>query len=329
MRETSNRPNSLCKHVRQVFRHGLAGSFIFSYTDDWYTSGHQIEDWAFGVTRRDRTEKVAAKILGTAWNRLPQVESREYPRVSVVVCSYNGAATLRECLDSLMRLDYPDYEVILIDDGSTDDTRAIAKDYPQVFYHHQANHGLSVARNVGARLASGEIVAYTDSDCVADEHWLLYLVEAMRDQNVEAIGGPNVTPESDGWIAKCIAAVPGNPSHVMLDDQHAEHVPGCNLAVRRQTLLGMGGFDPQFRQAGDDVDICWRILDAGSTDWLRTWSYGLAPSSGDRVGLYQAAEGIWAQRGDGAFQASAAMQQFWPQLLARHHLWRRRGRDYR
>jgi glycosyltransferase involved in cell wall biosynthesis len=252
----------LYKHVRQVFRHGLAGSFIFSYTDDWFTGGHQIEDWAFGVTKPDRTEKVAATTLRTAWRGLPQVEYGDYPRVSVVVCSYNGGATLRECLDSLMRLDYPDFEVILVDDGSTDDTRAIAKGYPQVFYHYQANHGLSVARNVGARLASGEIVAYTDSDCVADEHWLIYLVQAMQDQNAEAIGGPNVTPLSDGWVAKCIAASPGNPSHVMLDDQHAEHVPGCNLAIRRNTLLGMGGFDPQFRQAGDDVDICWRLLDA-------------------------------------------------------------------
>jgi glycosyltransferase involved in cell wall biosynthesis len=252
----------LYKHVRQVFRHGLVGSFIFSYTDDWFTGGQQIEDWAFGVTQRDRTEKVAAKVLKKAWRGLPQSGNPEQPRVSVVVCSYNGAATLRECLDSLMRLEYPDFEVILVDDGSTDDTRAIANDYPQVFYHHQANHGLSVARNEGARLASGEIIAYTDSDCVADEHWLMYLVQAMQDQNVEAIGGPNVTPVSDGWVAKCIAASPGNPSHVMLDDQHAEHVPGCNLAIRRNTLLGMGGFDPQFRQAGDDVDICWRLLDA-------------------------------------------------------------------
>jgi glycosyltransferase involved in cell wall biosynthesis len=249
-------------HIRAVFEHGLAGSFIFSYTDDWFTSGRQIDDWAFGVTQRDRTEKVAAKVLRTAWSGLSQSGDREQPRVSVVVCSYNGAATLRECLDSLMRLDYADYEVILVDDGSTDGTREIAKEFPQVFYHYQANQGLSVARNVGAQMASGEIIAYTDSDCVADEHWLLYLVQAMRDQNVEAIGGPNVTPASDGWIAKCIAASPGNPSHVMLDDQHAEHVPGCNLAIRRTTLLGMGGFDPQFRQAGDDVDLCWRLLDA-------------------------------------------------------------------
>lgn len=253
----------LGRHVRRVFRHGLAGSLIFAYTDDWYTGGHQIEDWAFGVTRRDRTEKPAATVLTDVWSRWPQNEGGDYPCVSVVVCSYNGAATLRGCLESLMDLDYPDYEVILVDDGSLDNTPEIANDFPQVVYYHQENRGLSVARNVGARLAKGEIVAYTDSDCVVDEHWLRYLVDAMYDQGVAAIGGPNITPPSDGWVAKCVAASPGNPSHVMLDDQHAEHVPGCNMAFHRETLLGLGGFDPQFRQAGDDVDVCWRFLDAG------------------------------------------------------------------
>ena len=252
----------LCNHVHRVFRHGLAGSIIFAYTDDWFTGGHQINDWAFGVTRRDRTQKVAASDLKQAWDGLPNTTKGEFPSVSVVVCSYNGAATLRECLNSLMQLEYPNYEVILVDDGSIDATRAIASEYPQVIYQYQENCGLSVARNEGARLANGEIVAYTDSDCVVDEHWLLYLVQAMQDQNVEAIGGPNITHDSDGWVAKCIAVSPGNPSHVMLDDRHAEHVPGCNMAFRRHTLLGIGGFDPQFRQAGDDVDICWRLLDA-------------------------------------------------------------------
>ena len=252
----------LSQHVQRVFRHGLAGSFVFAYTDDWFTGGHQIEDWAFGVTRRDRAEKPSAAALRQIWEGAPHAGQATSPRVSVVVCSYNGAATLRECLDSLMRLDYPDYEVILVDDGSQDDTREIAQEFPQVVYYHQENHGLSVARNVGARLATGEIVAYTDSDCVVDEHWLRYLADAMQDQQVEAIGGPNITPPSDGWVAKCVAVSPGNPSHVMLDDRYAEHVPGCNMAFHRQTLLGLGGFDPQFRQAGDDVDMCWRLLDA-------------------------------------------------------------------
>ncbi len=258
----SEQARLLQMHLQCGFRHGLAGSFIFAYTDDWFTGGHQIDDWAFGVTRRDRSEKPAAEMLRSTWASLPHGKQHGWPKVSVVVCSYNGAATLSRCLQSLMELDYPDYEVILIDDGSTDGTAEIAAEFPQVLFHHQKNRGLSVARNVGADLANGEIVAYTDSDCEVDSHWLRYLVQSMEDQGVEAIGGPNITPLGSSWTAYCVAASPGNPSHVMLDDQHAEHVPGCNMAFKRSTLLGIGGFDPQFCQAGDDVDICWRFLDA-------------------------------------------------------------------
>src|SRR5206468_7933863 len=150
-----------------------------------------------------------------------------------------------------------------VDDGSTDDTATIAADFPHVRYIQQSNRGLSVARNVGAHAASGEIIAYIDSDCVADPDWLFYLVDAMRRQGVKAIGGPNLPPLNDSWTAKCVAASPGGPSHVMLDDRRAEHVPGCNMAFDRRRLLELGGFDEQFRVAGDDVDVCWRLLDAG------------------------------------------------------------------
>jgi glycosyltransferase involved in cell wall biosynthesis len=262
----------LCEQVRQVFRHGLAGSFVFSFTDDWFTGGHQIEDWAFGVTCRDRTPKASTGPLRALWDSAPQVDRQNLLPMSVVVCSYNGGSTLDECLNSLMNLNYPDYEVILIDDGSTDETREIAARYPQVVTHHQPNRGLSEARNVGARLARGEIVVYTDSDCVADEDWLYYLAQSMNDQCVDAIGGPNIPPLSDCWVARCVAVSPGGPSHVMLDDRHAEHVPGCNMAFRRSELLSLGGFDPQFRQAGDDVDICWRWIDRGK-------SIGYAPAA--------------------------------------------------
>jgi hypothetical protein len=97
-----------------------------------------------------------------------------------------------------------------------------------------------------------------------DPKWLQYLVATIQDQEVDAIGGPNLPPDSDSAIARCVAASPGGPCHVMLDDRSAEHVPGCNMAFRRHVLLAMGGFDEQFRVAGDDVDICWRLIDAGT-----------------------------------------------------------------
>ena len=99
----------------------------------------------------------------------------ETPLVSIIVCSYNGAKTLAACLESLGKLNYPSYEIILVDDGSTDNTAQIAAEFPNVRYIHQENHGLSHARNTGAAAAKGEVFAYTDSDCMADPDWLYYL----------------------------------------------------------------------------------------------------------------------------------------------------------
>jgi O-antigen biosynthesis protein len=76
------------------------------------------------------------------------------------------------------------------------------------------------------------------------------------------VGGPNLTPE-DGWLAACGAAAPGQPTHVLESDQVAEHIPGCNMAFRREALEAINGFDLQYRKAGDDVDVCWRLQQAG------------------------------------------------------------------
>jgi GT2 family glycosyltransferase len=180
----------------------------------------------------------------------------------VVVCSYNGGRTLDQCLRSLLALDYPDYEVIVVDDGSTDDTPAIVARFPDIRVTRQANRGLSVARNVGLRAATGRVVAYTDSDCFADPDWLTHLVDQLQRSGAAAVGGPNLTPE-DGRLAACVAASPGQPMHVLESDQVAEHIPGCNMAFRREALEAINGFDPQYRKAGDDVDVCWRLQQAG------------------------------------------------------------------
>ncbi|HET6879209.1 MAG TPA: glycosyltransferase [Pirellulales bacterium] len=249
-------------HVREATLLGLAGAFVFSWTDDWHTGGHTIHDWAFGITQADRTPKHACRELDRVFQRSPAELLQSAPRVSVVVCSYNGGATLEQCLRSLAKLDYPDYEVIVVDDGSTDDTPEILADFPNVRAIHQPNQGLSVARNVGLQAATGSIVAYTDSDCFADAHWLTHLVDQLLRSDAAAVGGPNLTPD-DGHIAACVAASPGQPTHVLESDQVAEHIPGCNMAYRREALEAINGFDPQYRKAGDDVDVCWRLQDAG------------------------------------------------------------------
>jgi len=249
--------------IERACRRGVAGSVLFSFTDDWYRGGMQIEDWAFGVTHRDRRPKLAFAAVRQQYELAPCLPLPRVPRVSVVVASYNGGKTLRACLESLMRLNYADYEVILVDDGSTDDTPGIAREFQRVRYIGQENCGLSAARNAGITASRGEIVAFTDSDCRVDEHWLHYMVDELMRGNCVALGGHNFLPPEDSAVAAAVMASPGGPAHVMLTDDEAEHIPGCNMMFYKWVLEEIGGFDPQFRKAGDDVDMCWRLLAQG------------------------------------------------------------------
>ena len=249
--------------VRSAFEAGVAGTFVFAWTDEWFTGGHPIEDWAFGLVDRKRRPKaslceVARQYKSVLPRRLPH-----YPRVSVVVCAYNAERTIDRCLASLAVLNYPNYEVIVVNDGSGDRTLDIAESYSFCRIISQPNKGLGFARNVGAEAATGEIVAYTDSDCVADPDWLSYLVAKMESSNLAACGGPNFPPPEDALVPAVVTVAPGGPTHVLISDEVAEHIAGCNMAFRREVLMRLGGFDPIYRAAGDDIDICWRFQDAG------------------------------------------------------------------
>jgi GT2 family glycosyltransferase len=253
-------------HIEAVFRGGLAGTILFAFTDDWFTGGYQIENWAFGLVDRARQPKPAFEAVRERFVQAPHfplAAQGASPKVSVVVASYNGGRTLRACLESLTKLNYPNYEVVLVDDGSTDGSPQIAAQFPTIRYIRQENWGLSYARNAGILAATGDIVAFTDSDCRADEDWLCYLVGDLLKTNAVGIGGPNYLPPEDNWIAAAVSVSPGTPCHVLLDDRTAEHIPGCNMAFWKWALEAIGGFDPIFRKAGDDVDVCWRLMQRG------------------------------------------------------------------
>jgi GT2 family glycosyltransferase/sugar lactone lactonase YvrE len=260
-------------HIRAAFEEGLCGAVAFSWTDEWWRGGNHIDDWAFGLVDKERRPKPALPEVSAAFASAPFPHDRKqtWPRVSVVICAYNAADTLEDCLDSLGRLNYPDFEVIVVNDGSRDATGEIAERYP-VRLISVPNGGLSAARNIGLSAATGEIVAYTDADVRVDPDWLTYLVQPFLTSDVVGSGGPNVVPPDDPFVAQCVARAPGGPTHVLLDDRIAEHVPGCNMAFRREALLAINGFNPVYLRAGDDVDICWRLQ-------AKKWRIGFAPSA--------------------------------------------------
>jgi O-antigen biosynthesis protein len=251
--------------LRAAFSEGACGTVAYAWTDEWWRGGQEVDDWAFGLVDRQRRPKPAADAVAQVYADAPYsvAEQRTWPKVSVVICAYNAADTLDDCLRSLERLTYPDFEAIVVNDGSRDDTEAIALRYPKVRVISTSNQGLSTARNIGLSAATGEIVAYTDADVRVDPDWLTYLVQPFLHSDVVAVGGPNVVPPDDSWVAQCVARAPGGPTHVLFDDRIAEHVPGCNLATRRDALLAIGGFDPIYLRAGDDVDVCWRLQARG------------------------------------------------------------------
>jgi glycosyltransferase involved in cell wall biosynthesis len=156
------------------------------------------------------------------------------------------------------------FETIVVDDGSADGTADfVEKNFPWVQVLRLGHGGLSTARNAGSSVARGEVLAFTDDDCEPDREWIARLRPLFQKGDLAAAGGPNLPPKPQNWEEAVVCAAPGAPSHVMLDDEEAEHLPGCNLAVTRAAFDAIGGFDAQFHTAGDDVDFCWRLRDAG------------------------------------------------------------------
>jgi ABC-type multidrug transport system fused ATPase/permease subunit/GT2 family glycosyltransferase len=338
--------------VRTTFAAGCGGAFVFAWTDEWYRGGGEIDDWDFGLTNRERRPKPALAAVRAAFRevpfpkgtivRLPLIESSQahqgslrtelaeeepalssvvrrpssvtWPRISVVVCSYNGASTLNVCCEGLLEQEYPDFEVIVVDDGSTDSTAAIASEYGFRVISTE-NQGLSSARNIGLKAATGEIVAYIDDDAWPDPQWLTYLAATFLSTSHAGVGGPNIPPPSGGPIARCVANAPGGPIHVLLSDTEAEHIPGCNMAFRKSCLQAVGGFDPQYRAAGDDVDICWRLQ-------ARGWTLGFNPAAVVWHCRRNSMRAYWKQQ-VGYGKAEAMLEREWPEKYnaAGHLAW--------
>lgn len=189
-------------------------------------------------------------------------------KISVVVPFYNASATLPRCLESLDSQNLPPVEVILVDNNSTDQSAEIAKkfiaDSPDTFkYLLEVRQGPSFARNSGARLAAGDIIAFTDADCVPDPKWLRILVESFKDEHIGAVAGRVVGFKPESLLDKFHAmfTLRGLPnSHTSREFSLVRGgFPTANLAVRKDVFGAIGGFDESMKIYSEDYDLCARI----------------------------------------------------------------------
>lgn len=211
------------------------------------------------------------------------------PRLSVVICCHNGAAGLRRALDSLAGQTVVDeLDVIVVDDGSSDDTAAVARASGARVLLHEVNRGVAAARNTGLRAARSDLVAFTDDDCLAEPTWAAELL-AAADRRPEAFawGGPATAAPAAGWVSGYLRHVdPLAPlERSLLNDDGFWHrlraylrragsrppagerdvasVAGANMLVRRDAALAHGGFDERFRFGGEEEELFRRAVRAG------------------------------------------------------------------
>jgi hypothetical protein len=194
--------------------------------------------------------------------------------VSVVINTYNRAASLDATLRSLRRLNYPSFEVIVVNGPSTDNTMEVLRSHAaSIRVGTCSDRNLSVSRNVGIDMARGDLVAFLDDDAVPDENWLNDAVDACDSEEVGGVGG--FVYDHTGYNLQYRYSVSnrlGTASWDVAEPKTEFCYPGClefpylqgtNAIFRRSALLEIGGFDEEFNYYLDETDVCLRLVDAG------------------------------------------------------------------
>jgi glycosyltransferase involved in cell wall biosynthesis len=184
-------------------------------------------------------------------------------KISIIIAAYNSAKTIGQVIEACRQLVYPDKEIIVVDDGSTDKTIEIASRYgKQVILIRQPHQGTANARNAGWRASSGEICFFTDSDCMPRSDVLALFAPHFKKQNVGAVGGTYDIANHHKLLARLI--------HEEISFRHrflpnyVDFLGSFNCAYRRVALEQAGGFNEAFEAAaGDANDLPMRLLANG------------------------------------------------------------------
>jgi lipopolysaccharide/colanic/teichoic acid biosynthesis glycosyltransferase/GT2 family glycosyltransferase len=181
--------------------------------------------------------------------------------ISIIVPAYNAESTLSDCLFALTKQTIPlsDYEIIVVDDGSTDRTPEIAQQFP-ITYIREENQGPAMARNLGAQNAQGEIILFTDSDCIPEPDWIeKMLVPFKTEPDVVGVKGVYLTQQKQ--LAARFAQAEFEERYERLKKyQYIDFVDSYSAGFKRDVFLSVGGFDPQFAVANnEDVELSYKL----------------------------------------------------------------------
>lgn len=188
----------------------------------------------------------------------------EKKKVSIIVPTFNSARTIGECVDALLKQNYPadKYEIIIVDDGSNDNTAEILKSF-NIRYHRQDNKGPATARNKGVEMAEGEIVAFTDADCIPDSNWISEIVLPLESPEIVGVKGAYRTTQTSLWVRFAQAEF-NERYRILSHHKYIDMVSTYSAAYKKSVFLLMGGFDVSFPFPNhEDTDLSYRMAQRG------------------------------------------------------------------
>ena len=183
--------------------------------------------------------------------------------ITLAIPCFNAAAFIGSALQSLIKQTYPTEEIIVVDDGSTDESQVIVKQYPNVrLIAHKQNFGIAAARNTAWENAIGDIVVFVDADTIAHPQFLERLVSCYSADDIAGVGGRGLDIEQhnryDRWRQEVLFQNWGNNF-----SSSVHFLFGICSSYRKKVLQELGGFDPFFRVSGEDMDFSFRVNQAG------------------------------------------------------------------